>query len=74
MINMLTCILCEKEYSYLRSLCPKCRRIKHHISLNGDRVYEVLDSVLSRTQDKQENKIKQEIKQEIENKALNLKK
>tara|TARA_R100000654_G_scaffold24441_2_gene47316 strand:- start:4680 stop:4859 length:180 start_codon:yes stop_codon:yes gene_type:complete len=37
-----------------------------------DRVIEILDNVLSRTQDKQDNKIKEEIKDEIENKEYSL--
>jgi hypothetical protein len=37
-----------------------------------DRVIEILDNVLSRTEDKQDNKIKEEIKSEIENKEYTL--
>ena len=68
------CLLCEKntnEY-WFSNWCKNCRRVKHYLSLYHDRVYEVLDSVLSRTSDKQDNKIKVEIKTEIENKEHHL--
>lgn len=69
---MFTCSLCEKETCYVSKFCEKCRRIKHYLNLYEERVYEVLDNVLSRTLDKQDNKIQQEIKEEIENKKYNL--
>ena len=47
-------------------VCEKCRRIKHLINLYGDRVFEVLEAVLVRNEDKQELKIQQEIKKEKE--------
>jgi len=62
------CTLCEKETCYLSRYCNKCRKIKHYLSLYDDRVYEVLDNVLSREVEKQNNKIKVELKKEIENK------
>lgn len=68
---MFECKLCEKETCITTHICEKCRRIKHLINLYGDRVYEVLEEVLVRAEDKQENKIQQEIKKEketIENK------
>lgn len=68
---MFECKLCEKETCYTTHICEKCRRIKHLINLYGDRVYDVLEEVLVRAEDKQENKIQQEIKKEketIENK------
>ena len=37
-----------------------------------DRVIEILDNVLSRTEDKQDNKINEEIKNEIQNKEYSL--
>ncbi len=63
-----SCQLCEKETCYLSRYCEKCRKIKHYLSLYNDRVYEVLDNVLSREVDKQNNKIKVELKKEIETK------
>jgi hypothetical protein len=70
---MNTCIFCETNTSgYFQKWCPKCRALKHQILLWGDRIYDVVDSVMCRTVDKQDLKIKHEIKKEIENKAYNL--
>lgn len=64
---MLSCPVCE-EWT-LFSVCNDCRKIRHYMSIySKDRVIEILDSILSRQQDKQENKIKFEICKEIENK------
>mgnify|MGYP003140965133 CR=1 FL=1 len=71
---MFVCYLCEKETCYISKFCDKCRRIKHHLNLSGDRVYEVLEEVLCRTKQKQDNKIKAEIQKEIEDKKYNLRK
>lgn len=70
----MVCVLCEKNSVefWFGNLCSKCRRIKHHISINGDRVYEILDNVLSRTEEKQILKEAEEIKKEIQVKELNL--
>ena len=65
---ILTCTLCEKEVCYISKFCDKCRKIKHYLNLYDDRVYVVLDSVLSREIQKQNNKIDCEIKKEIETK------
>tara|TARA_R110002072_G_scaffold14112_3_gene58954 strand:- start:611 stop:853 length:243 start_codon:yes stop_codon:yes gene_type:complete len=66
--------MCEKNKVefWFGSLCSKCRRIKHHININGNRVYEILDSVLSRTEEKQIIKEAEEIKKEIKIKEHNL--
>jgi len=73
---MFSCSLCESknsdEWLYTSKFCSKCKKIKHYLSIYSDRVYEILDEVLSRTEDKQNNKINQEIKKEIENKKYNL--
>lgn len=69
---MFVCLLCEKESCYVSRFCPACRRVKHLLNLYEDRVYEVLESVLVRAEDKQENKIKVELKKEIEAKEYNL--
>ena len=68
------CYLCEKQEreSYWSHYCTDCRRLKHYINLFDKRVYEILDNVLTRTEDKQDNKIKEEIKTEIEKKAYTL--
>ena len=62
---MFFCKLCEVESCYTTNLCEKCRRVKHLINLYGCRVYEVLEAVLVRKEDKQDNKINEEIKTEI---------
>lgn len=61
---MFECRLCEIEACYTSHVCVKCRRIKHLLNLYGDRVYEVLEAVLVRSEDKQEIKIQNEIKLE----------
>ncbi len=63
---MFECKLCEKETVLTTHVCEKCRRIKHLLNLYGDRVYQVLESVLVRTEEKQELKVNQEIKKEKE--------
>jgi len=71
---LLSCPICEEWTIY--SVCNDCRKIRHYMSIySKDRVIEILDSILSRQEDKQENKIKLEICKEIENKedALNAK-
>lgn len=72
----MVCKLCEKNevegWFFNTTWCASCRKIKHYLNLYGDRVYEVLDSVLSRSQEKQDNKIDVEIKREIQNKSYAL--
>lgn len=65
---MLQCLLCEHETCYISRFCPKCRSLKHQILLWGDRVHEIVNEVLCRSEEKQNNKIKQEINKEIEEK------
>ncbi len=70
----LSCQLCSHsaEYLFASRYCSKCQKIKHYLSIYNDRVYEILDSVLSRCEEKQDNKIKLEIGKEIENKKITL--
>jgi len=63
---MFECKLCERETCVTTHICEKCRRVKHLINLYGDRVFEVLEAVLVRNEQKQELKIQQEIKKEKE--------
>ena len=72
----MSCQLCSHSNEYLIAsrYCSKCQKIKHYLSLYQNRVYEILDSVLSRCEEKQDNKIKLEINNEIENKKYNLRK
>ena len=70
---MNTCLFCETKTSgYFQKWCPQCRALKHQILLWGDRIYEVVNSVMCRSEDKQNLKVKMEIKKEIENKEYNL--
>lgn len=69
----MVCALCEKSSEFwFGSLCAKCRKIKHLMSIHGDRVYEILNNVLSRAKDKQIIKEAEEIKEEIISKQYNL--
>tara|TARA_R110002073_G_scaffold155312_2_gene310603 strand:+ start:5815 stop:6081 length:267 start_codon:yes stop_codon:yes gene_type:complete len=70
----MVCKLCEeKEVEFwFGKWCKSCRRIKHYLNLYGDRVYEVLDNVLCRTEEKQTIKEAEEIKKEIKLKEHNL--
>ncbi len=70
---MFVCSLCEKETCYISKFCDKCRKIKHYLNLYDNRVYDVLDSILSRNIDKQENKIRVELSNEIKNKEEKIK-
>jgi tyrosine-protein phosphatase YwqE len=67
---MFSCVLCEKEWMVVHSLCEKCRRIKHLINLYDDKVYSTLENCLVRNQDqivrKENIQIKEE-KKELEN-------
>ncbi len=55
-----SCKLCEKKpvETWFGTWCVSCRKIKHYLNLYDERVIEILDSVLSRTDAKQEEKIK----------------
>ena len=64
---MFTCTLCNKEPCYIVNHCDKCKKIKHLLSLYGDRVYDVLDNVLVRNQQAQEKKEQVELNCEKKN-------
>jgi hypothetical protein len=65
--------MCEREYVLLSKVCPECRKIKNFMNCySRERVLQIIENVLSRTEDKQDNKIKVEIKKEIEKKEYNL--
>lgn len=69
----MVCAICEKTSEFwFGSLCSSCRKIKHYYSIHGERVYEILDNVLSRAKDKQIIKEAEEIKEEIIQKQHNL--
>ena len=70
----MSCYLCRTEprSKYMGYYCDKCKRIQDTIAIYGDRVYEIIENVLMRCEEKQEHKIKEEIKKEIETKEHNL--
>ncbi len=63
----MVCSFCQKNEceGYLKWYCSDCSRLKRLINLHGDRVYEILDNVLLRTEDKQRNKEVLEIQKEV---------
>jgi hypothetical protein len=63
---MFVCVLCEKETCYISNLCNKCRRVKHLLNLYDERVYDVLENVLVRTEKGINNKSTIELKAEKE--------
>ena len=68
---MFECYLCRNNTRMSIStgfFCKNCKVIQDLISIHGDRVYEILEEVLTRSADKQNNKIKLEIKKEIDHK------
>ena len=54
---LISCALCEKEYCFLSSLCVKCRRAKHLLSIYGDDFYTCLEEVLVRSKKQQGFKV-----------------
>ena len=72
---MFSCALCEQETCYWHNLCPSCRKVKHYMScFTRDRVVDVLDQVLARSEEKQDLKIELEIRKEIAKKEADLSK
>ena len=72
---MFSCALCENETCYWQNLCPSCRKVKHYMScFSRDRVVDVLDQVLARSEEKQDLKIELEIRKEIAKKEHDLNK
>tara|TARA_R110002110_G_scaffold22870_2_gene88146 strand:+ start:120 stop:356 length:237 start_codon:yes stop_codon:yes gene_type:complete len=67
------CTLCEKEVCYVSRFCSKCRKLKWYLNIYNERVYQILDNVLSRTDNKQHLKESEEIKKEIKTKLTQIK-
>lgn len=64
---MFYCPMCEREVCVLSKVCVDCRKIKNFMNCySRERVLEIVENVLARTEDKQDNKIKEEVKKEIE--------
>ena len=69
------CYLCRNEprMHWSGYYCEKCKGLQDAIACFGDRVYQVVDSVLLRRDaGKQAIKIADEIKKEIQHKTYNL--
>ncbi len=69
------CYLCSQEYVGLLTTnyyCESCLRIKRYVNIHNKRVIQILDSVLSRSVEKQNNKVKLEVINEIEKKKEEL--
>ena len=63
----MVCGFCQVKPAegYLKWYCSECSKLKRLINLHGERVYEILDNVLLRKEDKQKNKELLEIKKEV---------
>lgn len=60
------CSMCEEEVVIIKSVCESCRQIKHLMSVYGrDRIYEVLNNIFKRDENKQNNKIIVEKQNEV---------
>lgn len=70
---MFECTLCEREVCYVSRFCEKCRKLKWYLNIYNERVYEILDNVLSRPEEKQNVKETEEIKREIKSKMVQIK-
>lgn len=70
----MSCYLCRsrERISYLGYYCANCKKIQDLLSVYDNRVYQVLENVLTRTPDQAKNKLKAEIKNEIDNKQTAL--
>lgn len=66
------CYLCSNEFSGLHYFCEDCSRIRTYIKLFNKRPIQILDNVLSRTEEKQKTLEMVEIKGEIQNKENQL--
>jgi len=61
--------MCEREPIVFAKVCVDCRKIKNFMNCySRERVLEIVENVLARTEAKQDNKIKEEVKKEIEHK------
>jgi len=61
---MFSCPICECWSLY--SVCSDCRKIRHYMSIySKERVIEILDSILSRNEEKQKNKLEEEKTKDI---------
>ncbi len=70
----MVCSYCQIKPAegYLKWYCSDCSKLKRLINLHGSRVYEILDNVLLRSEDKQDNKILLEIRKEVKDQEKKL--
>ena len=70
----MVCSYCQIKPAegYLKWYCSDCSKLKRLINLHGSRVYEILDNVLLRSEDKQKNKELLEIKKEVQDQEKKL--
>lgn len=70
----MVCSYCQVKPAegYLKWYCSDCSKLKRLINLHGSRVYEILDNVLLRSEDKQRNKELLEIKKEVKDQEQKL--
>jgi len=70
----MVCSYCQIKPAegYLKWYCSDCSKLKRLINLHGSRVYEILDNVLLRSEDKQRNKELLEIKKEVKDQEQKL--
>ena len=65
-MGFINCPLCEEFTIY--SICSECRKLRHYMSIySRERILEILENVLIRSQDKQDIKIKDELEKEENN-------
>ena len=74
---MASCKFCLEENvdSWFGSWCPRCHRLQRMIALfSGEKIMDVLTSVLITDDNTREEKIKEELKQELVSREYKLRK
>ena len=74
---MSSCKFCLEESvdSWFGSWCPRCHRLQRMIALfSGEKIMDVLTSVLITDDNTREEKIKEELKQELVSREYKLRK
>ncbi len=69
------CYLCRNEYRekpITGYFCIQCKRLQDLLNIYGERVYNVCEEVLVRTEKQQDKKLHTELKKEIEKKEYAL--
>jgi hypothetical protein len=70
----MVCSFClvKPAEGYLKWYCTDCNKLKRLINLHGNRVYEILDNVLLRSEEKQKGKELLEIRKEVKSQEKKL--